>query len=100
MGRLLLWYLQAFAPPDPLDALMIHAPGVVPQQSHHLPIPIATILTGQLNDGRRQRGFIVRWLALIPLGGAGLAQHVTDTAFGEAQGDAAVLHRLLSARWA
>ena len=99
-GRLLLGDFQSFLSPDPLDPFVIDPPPIVPQESRHLSIAIPSILARQLDDGRRQRRFIIRRLTQIALRGPRLAQHATDAAFREAQRRAAVVHCLPSARWA
>ena len=98
--RLFLWHFQTLLSPDSFHSFMVYMPSRVFQQRRDPAIPIAAILTRQLDDGRSQRRFIIRQLALIPLGGPGLPQHPTDAAFRQAQRHAAVLDGLPSARWA
>ena len=52
-------------------------------------------------DERGAQGRLVRrWIPVIPLGRAGLTQHPTGPAFGEAQRRTDMVHGLASARWA
>jgi len=57
--RLFLGHLQPFVPPDAFHPLVINPPALIPQQPSDLSIPVAAILTGQLDDGGRQWSLII-----------------------------------------
>lgn len=99
-GRVLLRDLQPFTPPNPLDPLVIDPPSVVSQEPRHLSIAIPSVLAGELDNGLREKGFIIGGLSLIPLCGPCLPQYPAHPAFCKAQRRTAVLHGLPSARWA
>ena len=79
--RLLRWNLQALAPPDAFDTLVVHAPAFRAQQRRDPPITIAAILPGQADDSRRKRCFIIRDDWLIALRRPWLAKNLTGMAF-------------------
>ena len=96
--RLFLRDLQAFAPPDPFHPLVTDPPTVSPEQACDLTIPIPIVLACEPDNRLGQCRFVMGRLSLIPLGGAGLAEHPTGPSFGDTQRGTAVLHGLPSAR--
>ena len=51
---LLGWDLQPLTSPDALHSLVVHMPTFCPQESRDPAIAIATVLTGKVDDRRRQ----------------------------------------------
>jgi hypothetical protein len=49
LGRFLRDF-QPFAPPDPLDPLVIHSPARIAEQGSHPAIAVAAMLPGQFDD--------------------------------------------------
>jgi hypothetical protein len=62
------WNLQSFVPPNPLDPFVVHTPPLSMEQGGDPPIPIASILRPQPDDGGCERLFIVERLSVMPLG--------------------------------
>lgn len=55
---LLLRYLQPFATPDTLYAILTHPPTRSPQQRRDSAVPITTVLAGKLDDRLRECIFV------------------------------------------
>lgn len=47
---LLLWDFKPFAPPDPLNPLVVHMPARVVEQPGDHAIPVSPVATGKLDD--------------------------------------------------
>ena len=55
---LFLWNFKPFAPPDPLNPLVVHMPARVVEQPADHAIPVSPIVAGKLDDVIRQALFI------------------------------------------
>lgn len=77
--------LQPFAPPDPLDPLVIDEPARMTQQRGDLAIAVAAILTGKIDDISGQPFFVVapRWR--LALRRAILSERRTGATLGDAK---------------
>ena len=80
LPRLLLGNLEPFAPPNPLDPLVVHVPARLVQQRRHRPVAVTAILRRQLDDVRRQRVFIGPSARNLPLCRAVLTERATGAA--------------------
>jgi hypothetical protein len=75
------WNLQTFPPPDALHSILAHRPARLVQQRHDTPIPVTTILTGQLEDRMSQKVFIIALCGYIALRSPGLADQPASLPF-------------------
>src|SRR5262249_16093602 len=83
--RLLVRDLETFTPPDPLNPLIVHQPAGVPQQRRDLPIAIASVMTGKLDDVGRQPLLVVAALRRLALRRTVLAERRTGATLGDAK---------------
>jgi len=83
--RLLLGDLQPFMPPNPLDPLVVDQPAGIPQQSRDLPVAIAAVLPGKLDDVGRQPLLILAALRHLALCRAVLAERRAGATLGDAK---------------
>ena len=77
--------LEPFAPPDPLDPLVVHQPAGVAQQGRDLAVAVAAVLPGKLDDVGRQPLFVVAALRCLALRRAMLAERRTGATLGYAK---------------
>ncbi len=77
--------LEPFAPPDPLDPLVVDQPAGPARQLGDLAIAVAAILAGQFDDVGRQPLFIRSALRVPALRRAMLTERRTGTALGDGQ---------------
>src|SRR5579859_2883596 len=78
---LLLRNRQPFATPDALDSILANMPVRSPQQRRDAPVTVASVLTGQLNDGLRESILVFALCRLIPLRAAWLVHQLARTSF-------------------
>ena len=76
---LLLWHLQPFAPPYPLDPLVVHMPTSVVQKAYHHAVAIAPVLISQFDDVVGQTFFIGPALGHLALRRAMLTKRPAGT---------------------
>jgi len=81
--RLLLRDLEPFAPPDPLDPLVVDQPARPARQLGDLAVAVAAILTGQLDDVGRQPLLVGPALRRAALRRAVLTERRTGAALGD-----------------
>src|SRR6187397_2160125 len=72
-------------PPDPLDPLVVDQPAGIPQQSRDLPVAIAAVLPGKLDDVGRQPLLILAALRHLALCRAVLAERRAGATLGDAK---------------
>ena len=84
--RLLGRDLQPLAPPDPLDALVVHEPACSPQKRADLAIAIAAVLAGELDEVGRERLLVVTAPRHLALRRAMLTERPAGPALGDPQG--------------
>ena len=82
---LLLRHLQPFAPPDPLDALVVAPPALGPQQGGDPPVAVAPVLPRPVDDRRSQRRLVVGRPRHLALRRTVLSQHPAREALGDVQ---------------
>jgi hypothetical protein len=92
--------LQALAPPDPLDPLVVDEPARLTQQRGDLAIAVAAVITSKLDDVGGQPLFVVapRWR--LPLRRTMLSERRTGTALGDMKLTSNMLDTKSSARGA
>ena len=78
--------LQPLAPPDPLDALVVHEPAGSAQKRADLAIAVAAILAGELDEVGRERLLVVTAPRHLALCRAMLTERPAGPALGDPQG--------------
>jgi len=77
---------QPFAPPDPLDPLVVHLPARLVEHAGDHAVPIPTVLTGQLDDVLGQALFVRLALRDLALRRSVLPECAPDPALRYAEG--------------
>ena len=84
--RLFAGNFQPLAPPDPFDPFVVDDPaGGRSQKLRDLPIAVAAILTGELNDVGGQPFFVISPRRNAPLRRTVLSEHTADPSLGQFQ---------------
>ncbi len=95
---LLGWDLQPLLAPDPLHPLVVHKPARLPQEGADLPVAIAAVPAGKLDQVSPELLLVVFAPRHLALGGAMLPQSPAGPALGDVQGQHDVIHAGTSAR--
>ena len=82
---LLLWDLEPFSTPDPLDAFDVHRPAFALQQCSDPAVTVSAVLAGKPNDVGGQRLFVSPAGRHLALGRAVLAENPACHAFRHAK---------------
>src|SRR5215217_8554060 len=88
---LLGWDLQALLAPDPLHPLVVHQPASLPEQGADLPVAIAAVLAGELDQVSRELLFVLFAPRRFALCGAMLTERATGATLGDLQHGSDVL---------
>ncbi|OCX66879.1 hypothetical protein BFP70_04205 [Thioclava sp. SK-1] len=95
---LFLRHFKPFAPPNPLDPLVVDAPSRLNQQAGDLPIALPSIFARQFGDVGRQKRFVLTTGRDLALGRPVLSQSPTGTALGNAEFLPDVINALTTTR--